>query len=360
LSPFLFLLPRLVHPLSPRGKLVHWGREGLEATNNLVKQACNASNDKENAIVLRSELFRVATSPKQADQLQQTAKDVPDFCQWIAPEEMSQWLSMPSVEHSSFGGLRLYNGCQVIHLPSYLKGLWAACQKLSQVDSNVSAQWKLMSSSSIDDNNDRYDAIVWAAGAGLFQVDGNSSAGGDDELSLPVELVRGQSMEIRVNNSAENLPSQAGLLSGKYVCPLPEPNRVLVGATHEYGSVPMSEADVRQELRDRTKSFCPHVWDENTWVVERYTTGTRVQSQRGAHGRLPIIGELQRTPPAVVSCPLEKASDSSKSWIFTGLSSRGLLYHGVYGKLLAQAILDGSEDCLERQCVDFDWWRRGK
>jgi glycine/D-amino acid oxidase-like deaminating enzyme len=334
--------------LSPRGKLVHWGREGLEATNHLVKQACKAAHDK-NSIVLRSELFRVATSQKQADQLQQTAHEVPEFCEWIAPEEMAHVLSLPS---NGFGGLRLHNGCQIVHLPSYLKGLWTACQNLSQVDPSASSKWKLQSSSM--DDSDRYDAILWAAGSGLFEVDSNSPACGD-EVSLPVQLVRGQSVEIRVN-SAEILP-QAGLLSGKYMCPLPEPNRVLVGATHEYDSVPMSEGAVRQELRDRTEIFCPHVWDESTSVVERYTTGTRVQSKRGTHGRLPIIGEAQRTPLSITS-PMQ--ASGGKSWIFTGLSSRGLLYHGVYGKLLAQAILDGSEDSLEMNCFDFDWWRRGK
>lgn len=321
----------LVHPLSPRGKLIYWGREGLNATNWLVHQACASSPDSN--IVLRSEIFRIATSKAQADQLQKTAEALPDLCDWMEPGELAEHVYKESeLPGSAFGGLRLSNGCQVVHLPSYLEGLWAACRHLA--DTNASVQWRLakLQPSSRAAILEEYDTVVWAAGAGLFQ--GNSGI----LPSMPIQLVRGQSVEIRLLKKDPR--ATEALLSGKYVSPLPEPNRVLVGATHEFDADPMSQDMVKQELQAKTESFGSHIWDGA--VVERYTMGTRVQSQRGSRGRLPIIGKLD---------------GSGKNWVFTGLSSRGLLYHAVYGKVLAQAILARSEKRLESECVGFDWWR---
>jgi len=316
----------LVHPLSPRGKLVHWGMEGLEATNRLVHQA---DKGKGNA-VLRSELFRIATSDKQTRQLQKTAELLPDLCDWMEPKVLTDRLNSKNIHE--FGGLRLHNGCKVLHLPSYLKGLWTACQEWA--DSTVSVQWKQPQG---DVDLDDYDAVVWAAGSGLFE------AGGPFESTtpLPIQLVRGQSVEVRLASSASSKPTEA-LLSGKYISPLPEPDRVLVGATHEFQPEPMLEVQVQELLQEKTERFGPHVWEEGA-VMERYTSGTRVQSQRGNRGRLPIVGRVD---------------DGKNHWIFTGLSSRGLLYHGVYGKVLAHAILEDSEDCLQADCLDYDWWRR--
>ena len=55
----------LLHPLTPRGKLVHLGREGLQITNHLVEEASKF----EPSCILRDRLFRIALSPKHVDQL---------------------------------------------------------------------------------------------------------------------------------------------------------------------------------------------------------------------------------------------------------------------------------------------------
>ena len=45
------------------------------------------------------------------------------------------------------------------------------------------------------------------------------------------------------------------------------------------------------------------------------------------------------------------------SWMFTGLSSRGLIYHGLFGRWLANAVLQGDEEVLREEFNDFDWWK---
>ena len=340
-----------MHPLSPRGKLVHWGREGLEATNYLIDQACGAATDdnKCDAIVLRSELFRLATSTKQADQLQQTAQQLSEFCEW---KETSDLPGSLTDDNSVFGGLRLYNGCKVLHLPSYLKGLWVACQFRQDRNIDLKVQWEQVDLEESDLTSpeflNRYTTVVWAAGSGLFQSDEFSSwllsSSLPEKPKSPVQLVRGQSIELRLPKTANENCRQQALLSGKYVSPLPDPQCVLVGATHEFQADPLSHDEVKRELQERTQSFSPSIWEEGA-VVECFTEGTRVQSQRGSKGRLPIVGKLA------------KSDSNLDHWIFTGLSSRGLLYHGVYGKLLAKAISEESEQCLETECQGFDWWR---
>ena len=329
--------------------MVHWGLEGLSATNYLIDQASAAAGDIRSTIVLRSEIFRLATTAKQADQLKQTACDLSELCEWREAEE----LPVSTEGDTVFGGLRLFNGCKVLHLESYLKGLWLACQTRQNKIIGTEIQWKqsnLVGAADVSslDILGKYDSVVWAAGSGLFQSDELRSWLLDPTLPnstrFPIQLVRGQSVEVRLLGTCETRNRNQGLLSGKYVSPLPDPRCVLVGATHEFHTDPLSRDEVINELRERTKSFSPQLWEEGV-VIDRYTEGVRVQTQRGSKGRLPVVGKLA------------KSDTKLDHWIFTGLSSRGLLYHGIYGKLLARAILERSERCLVAQCPGFDWWR---
>jgi glycine/D-amino acid oxidase-like deaminating enzyme len=176
--------------------------------------------------------------------------------------------------------------------------------------------------------------VVLAAGAGLFQ-----SLVVDKNAGLPVQLVRGQSIEMTLDGDYEGHSINA-LLCGKYISPLPEPNRVLIGATHEFMSDPLDRDQVEKELRDRSYIFASSVWDNGT--IDRITSGYRIQSNRGKHGRLPIIGQYQ-------------SPHHPNTWIFTGLSSRGLLYHGIFGEFLSDMILGDAN--MTSLPVEIDWWK---
>ena len=93
---------RLVHPLSPRGKLVHAGLEGLAATNRLVTHAVVHKPE----CVLRDRLYRVALTEKNVKQLQKTSQEHPDWCEWVDPEQMKSLQQATS----SLGGVQLSNG----------------------------------------------------------------------------------------------------------------------------------------------------------------------------------------------------------------------------------------------------------
>mmetsp|Transcript_10136 Transcript_10136/g.18413 ORF Transcript_10136/g.18413 Transcript_10136/m.18413 type:complete len:459 (+) Transcript_10136:102-1478(+) len=344
----------LLHPLSPRGKLVYQGRFGLQATNELVEQA-----NRYQTCVVSESLFRVALNDEHVQQLKQTARTLPEYCEWISPQDMTMMMMQTSTTAGSSpnvqGGLKLSNGCKVLHVPSYLQGLYMACQ--AKASGNIT--WTLLlentcSSSFLTEESphhfqlfNNFDAVVLAAGAGMFQNDSLLSL-----KDFPVDfLIRGQSIEMKLvspppRNGSSNRQNNAALLCGKYISPLFEKNRVLIGATHEWSSTPpLSTNQVIQDLRQRTIDMAPFVWKHGE--IANVTCGYRVQSRRGPLGRLPIIGRLH-----------DCTDIHNNVYIFTGLSSRGLLYHGLYGDVLTDMILGIQEHESGQEEYNLDWWRK--
>lgn len=382
-----------MHPLSPRGKLVHWGLEGLAATNAMIDAAINATtsvsteSNEVDTIRLRDELYRIATSDEQKCQLRDIASMYPTIAEWrnnIDENNVPGWKddesSLISVDPKD--GLRLHNGCCVVHVPSYLRGVYKACEIMAQ-NTDSSIRWCQIKANRplSGDMEEDYDATIYCYGSNMFQrsirnsqlVDfiallplqenPSSSDGHSTHIpSLPVQLVRGQSIEVSLVR-----PLQHAMLCGKYISPLPTTSpdkhqyRALIGATHEFSTIPMTTEHVISDLQARTKEFAPFRYNDvdhpppNTTKtettssnrvlsVDRITCGYRVQSTRSDYGRRPIIGQLP--------------TSSNNDWIFTGLSSRGLLYHALYGKMLAQAITRNDESILLDYCPDILWWKR--
>jgi len=376
----------LLHPFSPRGKIVHLGKEALEVANQLIHDASRHSSN----VILRHKLYRLATTHEAVKQLQQTAMKFPHLARWMSPDQIVHILNgggdnkstgmgidFTSVSTTIMGGLELSHGCKVVHLPSYLQALWKECQYLSKLpyqdadsseNNNVEVQWiQIKKTDTATSSPDfwqqqlhKFDTIVYAAGSGMFLeenletgVVSTTPSSSMFSLQLPISLVRGQSIELDLlSSSVEHVQNQCvntpAILCGKYLSPLPQNGRVLLGATHEHKLMPLSQELVKIEIQKRTAQFLPmELWDRGH--IHQFTSGWRVQSNRGAHGRLPIIGKLS---------PVEHAVPGhDDAWIFTGLSSRGLLYHGLFGKILSHAILSGSEENMKSHFPEVCWWR---
>lgn len=235
---------------------------------------------------------------------------------------------------NTMGGLKLENGCKVVHVPSYLRGLLKACQDLdvettwTQVKATTDIEFKSTIS--------KFDTIVLSAGSGLM-IDNILSSS-----SLPVTLVRGQSVELKLDADEIEHPLEA-VLCGKYVSPLIDEGKMLIGATHEYKDQALSNQDVEKDLLERSVDLAPSIWESGK--VSRITTGWRVQSERGASGRIPIVGRL------------DVNTLHNNVWIFTGLGSRGLIHHGVYGSVLSEAILRNDESVIYKKIPQACWWK---
>lgn len=335
----------LMHPFSPRGKIIHFGEPALEISKVLVKAAAKHKPD----CVLRDHLFRVALTSKNVSQLQDTASKYGTLATWLSQEDLYNNYGIDCL-----GGLKLSNGCQVIHVPTYLEGLLIeTVSKASQLTSG-NVEWELIkpNDKEVDQKLQQHDSIIMSAGSGLLHDDLV------EEDSLPVQLVRGQSIELEMANKSDEKATSA-ILSGKYISPLPSltqegndstvsSQRYVIGATHEFKPTPLPSSEVKEELRTRTYQLATHLWEEGK--VDKITTGVRMQSNRGIYGRMPIIGQYNLKESDIIN--------HDHKWIFTGLSSRGLIYHGLFGKWLANAVLNDSEECLQDEFEDFDWWRR--
>mmetsp|Transcript_13572 Transcript_13572/g.30316 ORF Transcript_13572/g.30316 Transcript_13572/m.30316 type:complete len:387 (+) Transcript_13572:3-1163(+) len=328
----------LLHPLSPKGKLAYKGIEGLASANEMVQ----AASQFEDSVVLRNKIYRIAMTEAQVERFQLTAEEFPEFATWMESGSSTNgtgdcrddWEEdYFKNEKDTLGALRLSGDCKVLHMHSYLSGLWSYCESVGSgtknwigcedVDSIDSNEWEKRLAD--------YDCVVFAAGSGLFQ----SSL--MDQSDFPITLVRGQSIEMKMDE--DQIPWNA-ILCGKYVAPLLESGRVVVGATHEFKEEAYTPAEVEAELRERSYHFASGPWDNGT--VEEVTIGYRVQSNRGPKGRLPIIGKLD-------------TSHHQNSWVFTGLSGRGILYHGIYGDILSNLILNKPIEGSSQEIID--WWR---
>jgi len=374
----------LLHPFSPRGKLIHMGLEGLDATNHLVSVA----SKYEPQCILRDQMYRLALTEQHQQQLEETATKFPQHCDWLDATEMND------ICHTSEsrGGLRFKSG-KVIHVPTYLKGLWKACEELSSKqycgddDDDVGIEWVLLQQNNQQEEPSSpptqeewknmlqdFDTVVLSAGAGLLQDQLLTATSESPEASSswPVQLVRGQSVELQVPTPATTSitspsstdietqsPSYEAVLCGKYVTPLLESNKMLIGATHEFQRDPMTAEEVTKDLRERSYDLAPWLWDDG--VVDTITHGWRVQSNRGPHGRTPILGRIPS--PLSLSSTTEEGDDidfvlHDNAWIFTGLSSRGLIHHGLYGEILTDAILANDEEGMFVKHSHLQWWKK--
>ena len=332
----------LIHPFSPRGKLIHFGLVALDTSNHLIQMAAKHQPQ----CIVRSSLYRLALNDKHVTQLQNTAEMYPELATWMSSGDMRDRFDI----EEPMGGIFLHNGCKVIHVPTYLQGLLKEC-KMKAKHTNGSINWKLIDQSlssqtpDMEDimNTNQYDAVILSAGANIIQ---DNLINKEDDDELPVQLVRGQSIEMSLENNKK--PNEA-LLCGKYISPLPTANdtndRVVIGATHEFKDDALTTDEVVNELRSRTNEFAKDIWENGK--VDRLTTGIRMQSNRGKYGRMPMIGRLN-------------SSHHNNSWIFTGLSSRGLIYHGIFGKWLANAVLHDDEAVIQDDFTDYDWWKKKK
>lgn len=351
---------RLMHPFSPRGKLIHFGLPALDQSNHLLQMA----SKNQPQCILRPHLYRIALKPNSDVQLQDTASKFPNFARWMTKEEIHSKFDI-----DSSGGLQLGGGCKVIHVPSYLKGLLEACETKASALSGT-FEWKLVHKidkhqqqknveepsliawNDIDSMNQhlaQFDAVILSAGAGIVHDKLVS-----EEVDLPAQLVRGQTIEMILPSADDSGMQHEAFLCGKYVSPLPiNPadglsQRYIIGATHEFKDTPLSEKEVVDELKRQTYELAPHLWDNGT--TSRLTTGVRLQSRRGTFGRMPMIGRYIADNGGI---------RHHNSWIFTGLSSRGLIYHGLFGQWLANAVLHNNEEELRERFDDFDWWKTG-
>lgn len=189
----------------------------------------------------------------------------------------------------------------VFHIPrglavysqTYLSGLLLAIQ----------AKGAQLQHTSIQDLQelDAFDTIILAAGAGMPQFG-----------QWPLKKTKGQALLCRVKEA----PPMA-LFGGGHISPTEDPTIWQVGSTYERDfTTDGPDEAAALPLLDKVAQFYPPARD---FEVLEVRAGVRISPQ---YGYRPFMGQV-----------------GPKTWVFTGLGSRGLLYHALLGKELVDSLL---------------------
>lgn len=278
----------LLHPYAGAHAKLNWrGKEGREATLQLLKMA---SKILQQPVFVDTGILRLALSEQQNLDYIKCANTYPEDVHWLTAEECLH--KYPYLTPSP--GLWIKQGI-VVKSKLYLQGLWQACAQkgaiLTQKRINTLEELK------------NFDRIIVATGA--------SSRLFPETASLPLSIIKGQILELEWPASLPPLPfavnSHSYLLMG-------HTNRTcLAGATFE--RPPFSDGP---DLEVAKAKILPEV----TAMLPALASAKIIECHTGLRAAAPHHRPL-----------IEKRDP--KTWVFTGMGSKGLLYHALMAKELA-------------------------
>lgn len=284
----------LLHPFAGAHAKLNWrGPEGCQATKELIDISSQAlgrsvtANDRG--------ILRLALNDEQLADFQLCAEKHPYNTAWLDADACTQFapgcISAP--------GLWIKSGITVFS-PLYLQGLWLACSKRG-------VKYTQHRASSLQEFSN-YDMTIAAAGAETL---------GLPELSgLSLNQVKGQVLEL---SWPKNIPPLTCALNSQvYLLMTETKTSCLVGATYEKGQ---SSAEI--DLQIAKKELLPKAFElfpalSDSLILNCYAGMRAVAAQHR-----PIL-----------------ISISPSQWVLTGMGSKGLLYHALYARELAQKLLE--------------------
>lgn len=359
----------ILHPYTPKGKLVWGGAEGWMTALEMLSVADVTGVDVEKTkaahapakpMIWRRGILRPPASQKHCL----------DFLKFV---------KLSSGEHKELAGLSCINGMEAnallpglaissndcaLHISEglnidpmrYLQGLWRACElyaehKCIEGRSCPSAALKKLHIASLSCLSDDYDAVVVCLGAGVSKL---------EELSgkLPLTYCRGVVAHLVLPPGKEEEFKFEGpsILGDTWIAAQGSHNLVL-GATKEWDNCDTTSnmeagaaATVRAELFTKAAAFYPPI---KNWSLQGTRAGVRAMPPRTPYGKVPLVGCID---DVLTYRPSRKIS-SPYYWIFGGLGSRGLIYHGWLGKKVAEAMVSRNEAFLPRELLQ---WKPGK
>ena len=210
-----------------------------------------------------------------------------DFQALIDPDAVWKQISLPGMSETS--GLWIQKGITVFSR-LYLQGLWKACER----EGATFMQEKFSADAS-------FDAAVWATGFEMTHLEACK------DLSLRSAI--GQSLLCKWKD-----PLPFSLASQGYITVTENPNFCQVGSTYEHTKEPDPKKAL--ELIEKVSLFYPPAKD---FSIVEIRSGTRISPK---DGHQPIVKQVDK-----------------KTWVFTGLGSRGMLYHALISKELVLDML---------------------
>eukprot|EP00250_Pteridium_aquilinum_P003047 c13377_g1_i1 orf=260-1687(-) len=361
----------LLHPYTPKGKLVWTGVEGWTAALELLSVADAAADNglwdatgtqlQAKPIAWKRGILRPPASQKHCL----------DFLKFV---------KLSSGEHKDLAGLQCIDGTVAnallpglaispddfaLHISEglnidplrYLQALWRACELYAErscIGGRLcsSAVLKKIHVNSLACLSDDYDAVVVCLGAGVSKL---------EELSgkLPITYCRGVVARLVLpQEKEEEFKFEGPSILGETWIAAQGSHNLVLGATKEWDNCDTSAAMEAEaataacdELIVKAAAFYPPI---KNWELEEARAGVRAMTPRTPFGKLPLIGcidELVRDGPC-------RKFPSPYYWILGGLGSRGLIYHAWLGKKVAEAVVSRSEACLPKEFLQWKTERK--
>lgn len=276
----------LLYPFPGKCALRSWSsEEGMGATRELLSAAEKALG---RPVAAYTGVLRPAMNEQQ----------LKDFQSCQAKEPATAWIEdvrtlVPEAANAS--GFWIPEGMTVYSKP-YLEGLWLACEQKG-------AKQALQSISDLEELKG-FDRIVLATGAETLRF--------KECQDLPLKLTKGQALICRLTE-----PPPMSLISQGHLSLTEEPGFCAIGSTYESRYLDSSpDPEKALKLLEKIAIFYPPA--KNFEVME-IRSGIRISPREGYR---PICRQL-----------------NAKTWVFTGLGSRGMLYHALYGQMLAKELV---------------------
>ncbi len=296
----------LLHTFSGRKAHLSWkASECMKEAHRLLTEASQGANE---SVVLTKGIVRPALSLSQESDFQSRAYAHPLELEWWDSADCLKkcpGLTLPS----SSGALFIKNGL-TIDAKKYLEGLWQTCSKHGV---------QFFQISDIDMSQlEGYDKVIVAIGPLTNSFPGMES--------LPLTGVKGQVIDLVWPQSVT--PPPYTLVSQKHLVMSRDRKQCTVGATyeHEFSSLAPEPEIAAAQIIPSISSLYPEL--EKAKIL-----GVRAGVRATTPSRLPLAGAL-----------------NEKYYYFSGLGSKGLLYHGFVGKQLARAIISSDARHLPLEC----------
>lgn len=298
----------LLHPFGGKHAKISWrAKEGIDSMHQLLTEATIGANQP---LILSKGIFRPAVTEEQYHDFKLAAQKYSLEAEWWEREESLKTIPGLALPQDLSGGLFVKNGL-TIDVQAYIQGLWQRCARLGcQFHQTAVISQKEMAP---------YDHIVFALGYAVKFFKPLSE--------LPISPLKGQILELKWPSNVPPLPfslvSQGYLVMGK------DQQTCMAGTTYErdFSSPAPDPTFAEPEIKKKITPFFPSI-EKSHMITCR--AGIRASSSN----HLPVLGRALK-----------------KYWFFTGLGSKGLLYHSWLGEILAQAILNKDLSLIPKEVL---------
>lgn len=280
----------LIHPF--RGKRPTYAPHGIEAFQEVLSLFKESAPFQEDDAILHRGLVRLALSLDQESAFRKGAKENPKL-HWFEKHETKNYHK----DLAPFPGLFVEEALTIepnLYLNALIKGLVGFGAEF--IEKNVESLDELK----------HFDAVVIASGYETLQF--------KEVKDLPFGYLKGQGLEFLLPEDME--PLEYAVTSDIYVVMMKDRKRFFAGATFEREvSDPLPDLQI---AKDRILPRLIHLFPRLKGIEP---LAVRSNVRLTASGYFPIAKQI-----------------GPSLWVFSGLGSKGLLYHALLGKKLAEEI----------------------